>query len=644
MILEQEHIINKVFLEIETNSTTVAYDLKDRLGMFLKEDILPYLENYFKSIEQKLPSEIVQIPQLRLDIKATNHNDFKTLKTDTKEKLVQKIDAILKAPSKATEEVLLINTQEHHQRSLLFFIENGYTPWWKSTGDSLQFTHQEITEIAASSSFANQYKNLLHKPICKKRSIQQFTDPELQTILKATFKNSAQTKVLHDDIIKSFSSLSEIARDYMWSELITYLQSKNLTVFIETISSVVIKNTAIQDKDVYAFAKAVLAMIQQAFKISKPDTLTILQSDVKNTSETHISRVAHLIHTYNEIGLSGEASIVLQPVLQLQKSNTIKPKEIEENTANTNEKFPNDNVLTNLIKDNEQVMFKENITIQNEADKEASSEENDLKSQKETQSITDINADVDVDNKPKKASQQINKTEDNTIADSTHISGDKKRFDNHLQKEVSENKNEDDKEITSLPQKENKSESLTIDTYIKEITTQREELVFTNTGTYYVPNAGLIILHPYLKHFFRNCEITNDNNEIINKELAIHALHYLATKKEQQLESQMLFEKFLCGVPVKTPIRRHIQLSDTIKEQAEELLTSVIENWGVLHNASTDLLRHEFLQRQGKLSFKEDNPKIVIERKTQDILVDKLPWGIGICRFPWLDHMIFTNW
>ena len=521
------------------------------------------------------------------------------------------------------QEVVLINTQEHHQRSLLFFIENGYTPWWKSTGDSLQFTHQEITEITASSSFASQYKNLLHKPICKKRSIQQFTDPELQTILKATFKNSAQTKVLQDDIIESFSSLSKIARDYMWSELITYLQSKNLTALIETISSVVIKNTA-QHKDVYAFAKAVLAIIQQAFKISKTDTLTSLQSEVKNASKTDTSRVADLIYTYNAVGLSEEASIVLRPVLQFQKSNTIKPKEIEESALNTSEKFPNDNVLTNFIKDSEQVTFQENVAIQNEAEKETSSEENDIKSQQKTTSITDINADadadvdvdVDVDNKRKKASQQINKTEDNTIADSTHISGDKKRFDNHLQREISENKNVDDKEITSLTQKENKNESLIIDTYTKEITTQREELVFTNSGTYYVPNAGLIILHPYLKHFFRNCEITNDNNEIINKELAIHALHYLATKKEHQLESQMLFEKFLCGVPVITPIRRHIQLSDTIKQQAEELLESVIENWGVLHNASTDLLRHEFLQRQGKLSFKEDSPKIVIERKT----------------------------
>lgn len=106
----------------------------------------------------------------------------------------------------------------------------------------------------------------------------------------------------------------------------------------------------------------------------------------------------------------------------------------------------------------------------------------------------------------------------------------------------------------------------------------------------------------------------------------------------------MVFEKFLCGVPIQKTIQRQIVLSDHIKEQAEELLQSVVENWGVLNNASSDLVRHEFLQRQGKLSFTEDNPKVVIERKTQDILVDKLPWGIGICKLPWLDQLVFTNW
>jgi len=171
-----------------------------------------------------------------------------------------------------------------------------------------------------------------------------------------------------------------------------------------------------------------------------------------------------------------------------------------------------------------------------------------------------------------------------------------------------------------------------------------DDMIFEDVGTYQIQNAGLIIVHPFIKHFFENCKLLDSNQEIINKELAVHALHYIATQKEQQLESDMLFEKMLCGVPIQQPINRHIILSEFIKEQSEELLQAILENWSILKNSSPDLLRIEFLQRSGLLSFKEDNPKITIERKTHDILLDKLPWGIGLCKLPWIEKLIFTDW
>lgn len=582
MILEQKHIINKIFLEVNTNSTAVAHDLKNRLGLFLKEDILPYLENYFKRIEQKLPAEIVQIPQLTIAIKATSQNDFKTLKTDTKEKLVQKIDALLKAPSQATEEVILIHSQEHQTRSLLFFIEHGYTPWWKTTEDQLAFTHDDILEISSSNAFGNQYAQLLQNPICKKRSIQQFTDQELQMVLKASFKHTQHIHILEDIIIKTFTSLSAVSRDFIWSELITYLQSKNLSAFIENIASVSIHTTSFQNEGVYAFAKAVLAIIQQALKISTADVANILQGNTKN----NIALASQLMITCDAIGLAKEATTILKPWLKDTTPNIEK------------------------LKDQEKII-------------PSTTKESDTLSSKEEILTTTANETV---------STPISNNEGTNpeIAEQAATSPDEKR-----------SPNDSKKESTTLKDNE---ESITIDTYIKEITSQQEEEAVTNTGTYYVPNAGLIILHPYIQPFFSNCGIIDDTNNITDIDLAVHTLHYLATKKEQQLESQMLFEKFLCGVPLQKTIQRHIQLSDTIKQQAEELLESVIENWGILNNASTDLLRHEFLQREGKLSFTEDNPKVVIERRTQDILVDRIPWGIGICRLPWLDHMVFTNW
>ena len=174
---------------------------------------------------------------------------------------------------------------------------------------------------------------------------------------------------------------------------------------------------------------------------------------------------------------------------------------------------------------------------------------------------------------------------------------------------------------------------------------QVEETTYSqNEGEHHINNAGLILLHPYLKDFFKHCNVLDDKNQITDTTLAVHSLHYLATKKEGQFENNMVFEKVLCGVPIEQSIQRTIKLSDELKENAEELLQAVLDNWGALNNASPNLLRGEFLQRFGKISFKETNPKITVERKVHDILLNKLPWNIGISRLPWLDHLLFTDW
>jgi hypothetical protein len=163
-------------------------------------------------------------------------------------------------------------------------------------------------------------------------------------------------------------------------------------------------------------------------------------------------------------------------------------------------------------------------------------------------------------------------------------------------------------------------------------------------GDYQISNAGLMMLHPYFEQLFENCGLLDNDRTIKNPDLAVHLLHYVATKKEQQFESNMLFEKMLCGVHSSTVIQRSVVLSEEHKNNAEQLLEAVLEHWGVLKNSSPDLLRYEFLQRLGTISFKETNPKIKVERKVQDILLERLPWGIGICRLPWLDYLLFTDW
>jgi len=176
-------------------------------------------------------------------------------------------------------------------------------------------------------------------------------------------------------------------------------------------------------------------------------------------------------------------------------------------------------------------------------------------------------------------------------------------------------------------------------------TTKKEsEYISELQKGFYIQNAGLIIIHPFIKDLFKNCNLIKEGNTIIDKELAVHILHYVATKKEQDYEHAMVFEKFLCGIPVQQPIQREIKIDDSHKKQVEEMLQSVLQHWNALKSTSTDLLRNEFLQREGKLDIQDNNPRLFIEKKTQDLLLEKMPWNISVVKIPWIEKIIYTDW
>ncbi|TPG45284.1 contractile injection system tape measure protein [Flavobacterium pectinovorum] len=171
-----------------------------------------------------------------------------------------------------------------------------------------------------------------------------------------------------------------------------------------------------------------------------------------------------------------------------------------------------------------------------------------------------------------------------------------------------------------------------------------DEITAEIPANHYVNNAGLILIHPFLKQLFTNCKLLNKDNSINNTEVAAHLLHYLATAKEQDYEHEMVFEKLLCNIPIDQTINRNITLSDEVKSHANEMLRAVLDHWEVMKKSSVALLQNEYLQRPGKIILTGDNPKVIVERKTQDILLDKISWNIGIVKLAWKNKVIFVDW
>lgn len=162
----------------------------------------------------------------------------------------------------------------------------------------------------------------------------------------------------------------------------------------------------------------------------------------------------------------------------------------------------------------------------------------------------------------------------------------------------------------------------------------------------YIGNAGLILLHPFLPALFENLELTNDNSRIdeSSRQISVLITEFLVTGTDEPEEFNLALNKFLCGIDPDETVITELKLKDEIKDECQVLLNEVIARWSVLKNTSIGGLRETFLQRNGKLSKVDNGWLLQVEQKAVDVLLNHLPWGIGIIKLPWMNEMLFVEW
>lgn len=168
---------------------------------------------------------------------------------------------------------------------------------------------------------------------------------------------------------------------------------------------------------------------------------------------------------------------------------------------------------------------------------------------------------------------------------------------------------------------------------------------------WYISNAGVVLLHPYLPILFKSLGLT-DGPKFKNKAAqhrAVYLLHYLATGSFAAPEYDLIFQKHLCGIPAETPLRPMTKQSKSQQKKAiqetSEMLQAIINHWSKLGDTSPDGLRSGFLSRAGKLSFTPtDGWKLKMEQSGIDILLGFLPWGLGMVKTPWMQDFLHVEW
>ncbi|AZJ34845.1 contractile injection system tape measure protein [Tenacibaculum singaporense] len=591
-MVAKEHTIQKVFVEVNTKSKKIADEYKNSIESFLQDEVFPEIEKYFNSQEIEYEAYIQQIENLSIEVDVSTNNksiNDNSTKREIKEQLITKLKAIFKAPELHEIAIKKVTTSESKLDAFFHFLQHGTTAWWNQKEEK-NFTKKMLFEITESQFFEERFLKSLRDQVQQNRLIQQFKTEELQILFLGVFSKPEGYEAFLSTI-KKFDFKNHEIKNSVWKFFIKATVNNDFSRIVNEVQ-----------KEIEICKRT------KAFNSS--ESLTQFLQEL--TSQKKIFKTHPDSKEQKEFKEKKERSSI-----EVVNTEFISKKEEKKSDVSIDE-------LDKVGVEKNQNKAEELILLKNES--------GNSNSQKTPEK-------VDNQNKKEVLKKKISsKEKSKEVKEELRIKMQAKS------KNLYENKGANLKTEKITEEQKRAEYKRRHQEALKNTFSSKKEVV-SEPKSHLIKNAGLILLHPFLKQFFNTCGFLDNENKIIKPNEAVHLLHYVATKKEQQFENNLIFEKFLCNLPIQSSIERNVVLSDELKEKSEELLRAVLQNWSVLKNSSNDLLRNEYLQREGKLDLTKDNPNLTVERKTQDILLDtKLPWNLSLCKLPWMKELIFTNW
>ena len=162
----------------------------------------------------------------------------------------------------------------------------------------------------------------------------------------------------------------------------------------------------------------------------------------------------------------------------------------------------------------------------------------------------------------------------------------------------------------------------------------------------YIANAGVVIVGPYLPRLFSMLGLTNKESftSLSGAHRAVHLIQYVVTGATSSPEPMLVLNKILCGLPISAPIPLDIDLRAQEQTAIEEMLAAIIAHWKAIGRTSIAGLRESFLQRAGRLESSDEAWRLRVESKCFDMLLDRLPWGYTMVKYPWMKRVLHVDW
>lgn len=176
---------------------------------------------------------------------------------------------------------------------------------------------------------------------------------------------------------------------------------------------------------------------------------------------------------------------------------------------------------------------------------------------------------------------------------------------------------------------------------------ETESMPLPETGLL-IENAGIVILAPYLPQLFTLLGLTDQAGVFVSDKAqfkAVAVLHRLSGGRSGKTTTNFPLNKLLCGLAFDASLPLMSPLSKFEKAELNDLLISVLANWGALKNCSVKALQLNFFRRKGLLRTEADHHTLTVERTEFDLLIDSMPWSFNLIRYAWFhDYFIEVLW
>ncbi len=161
-----------------------------------------------------------------------------------------------------------------------------------------------------------------------------------------------------------------------------------------------------------------------------------------------------------------------------------------------------------------------------------------------------------------------------------------------------------------------------------------------------VPNAGLVVLWPFIGHFFRHLELVQGDRFVSPpaRHRAVGLLMHVASGDRFPNELESPLARVLCHLPFDQILAFETEVTEREATEGDTLLQAVIAQAPTLRTLTADSLRGTFLLRPGVLSKQGPAWKLQVNRKDHDIVLERVPWSYQWVRLPWMTAPIEVMW